>query len=153
MNEQAQELYSAVPSTRIISNCFIDIKNLIFKKRLGDGQFVEVHHAQFITYTKMMDVAIKIIKSQCQSDEELGRMIKEAQLMKDFQHDNVLGLIGLSLYDDFTPMIVLPYMVNGSLLDHIRSQDVHLTKVQILKFAIDVANGKWTKILVRFQLL
>ena len=139
---QAQELNSAVPSTSIISNCFIDKKNLIFKKRLDDGQFGEVHHAQFINDNKIIDVAIKIIKSEYHTDEELGRMIKEAQLMKDFQHDNVLGLIGLSLNDDFTPMIVLPYMVNGCLLDHIRNHDVHLTKVQILKFAIDVANGK-----------
>lgn len=61
--------------------------------------------------------------------------------MKDFHHKNVIRLIGVYLENDSLPMIVLPYMRIGSLLDYIRSDTNYLTIKNLLKFALDVAKG------------
>ena len=49
--------------------------------------------------------------------------VSECVLMKDFDHRNVLGLVGVYL-DDSTglPLILLPYMSNGDLRTYLRSK-------------------------------
>lgn len=41
--------------------------------------------------------------------------LREAAIMKNFYHDNVLRLIGISEDDDGSPLVVLPYMSRGDL--------------------------------------
>jgi len=42
-------------------------------------------------------------------------------MMKEFQHENVLTLIGILMDDDAgTPMVVLPFMKHGDLLNFVR---------------------------------
>ena len=123
------------------NNILIDQNCLIMEKELDSGQFGQVYHAKYLTDGKKIDVAVKMVKSECQSKDELGESLGEAKIMHSFKHDNVLHLIGLSMTSDFTPMVVLPYMPNGSLLKYVKGHD-DLTKVQIMNFAMDVANGK-----------
>ena len=53
------------------------------------------------------------------SPDDIISFLREALLMKDFQHANVLSLIGISMSDGHIPMVILPYMGNGDLRTYI----------------------------------
>ena len=58
------------------------------------------------------------------SEETLEAFLKEGMLMKDFNHQNVLSLIGVAFADHGLPMIILPYMGNGNLKTYISNPQV-----------------------------
>ena len=41
--------------------------------------------------------------------------------MKDFQHRNVMGMLGVCLDAGPVPYLVLPYMPNGDLLSYLKA--------------------------------
>jgi len=45
--------------------------------------------------------------------------LREAVIMKDFDHINVLRIVGVSFEADGSPMVVLPYMANADLRQYI----------------------------------
>jgi len=45
--------------------------------------------------------------------------LREAVIMKDFEHVNVLRIVGVSFEADGSPMVILPYMANGDLRQYI----------------------------------
>ena len=45
----------------------------------------------------------------------VANFLQEAVIMKDFDHINVLSLIGVVLDDQKLPMVIIPYMSNGDL--------------------------------------
>ena len=59
--------------------------------------------------------------------------------MSEFDHGNVLTLIGVCFDGNHIPNIVIPLMRNGSLLSYIKNYHVH--PLTIIKFAMDVAHG------------
>ncbi len=56
-------------------------------------------------------------------------MLQEAIKMKDFDHPNVLGLIGVSIdvHVGGSPYIVMAFMANGSLLSYLKKERANLT--------------------------
>lgn len=58
---------------------------------------------------------------------DVHMFLKEALIMKDFSHDNVMQLIGLCFGIESLPLVVLPYMKKGDVLSYIRNaQNVRL---------------------------
>ncbi|CAM6004480.1 unnamed protein product [Sphagnum balticum] len=51
----------------------------------------------------------------------LREFLREGLRMHQFKHERVLNLIGISFDDHYSPLIVLPFMANGALLDHVRN--------------------------------
>ena len=50
--------------------------------------------------------------------------------MKSFQHANVLNLIGVCIDAGVAPYLIMPYMLNGSLLSYLRKERPRLTIVE-----------------------
>lgn len=61
--------------------------------------------------------------------------------MKDFQHENVLNLIGVSFSTDNSPRVIIPFMPNGDLLTYIREERHSPTVRDLITFAIEIAKG------------
>ncbi len=61
----------------------------------------------------------------CHDDVEA--ILRESLKMRDFNHPHVLSLIGVSLDAGDSPYIVMPFMANGSLLNHLRKERPNLT--------------------------
>jgi len=53
-------------------------------------------------------------------------MMRECIRMLDFQHPHVLNIIGVCLDGGPSPLIVMPFMDNGSLLSYIRKERANL---------------------------
>ena len=82
------------------------------------------------------------------SQKDKEEITAEALIMNSFHHDNVLSLIGISFDNNGFPILVMPRMNKGSLIEFIKNKNVHLQHHELLKFALDVAQGKLTKTLL-----
>ncbi len=56
-------------------------------------------------------------------------MVQESIKMRDFDHPNILTLIGISV-DAGVPYIVMPYMANGSLRSYLMKERDNLTVME-----------------------
>ena len=62
-------------------------------------------------------------------------------VMKNFNHDNAISLIGICLdYNDWM-IIVMPYMAHDDLLRYLRNHHDSLNVNQLVQFALNVAQG------------
>ena len=67
----------------------------------------------------------------CHSMEELELFVTESVIMKNFNHRNVLGLVGVSVgvEDEIAmPYIILPYMANGDLKGYLKEKRIRCGK-------------------------
>ena len=53
---------------------------------------------------------------------DIESLVAEIIKMKDFQHSNVMSLIGVCLDAGPGVSIVMPFMANGSLLDYLKKE-------------------------------
>ncbi len=56
------------------------------------------------------------------SYSDVQSMLSEVTKMHDLAHPNVMTLLGVCVHADQGPSIVMPYMVNGSLLDYLKKE-------------------------------
>ena len=57
------------------------------------------------------------------TEQEIGDFIAECEIMVDFDHPNVMRLVGVCFdTDNGLPLIVLPYMANGDLRSFLQSK-------------------------------
>ncbi|CAG2215155.1 HGFR [Mytilus edulis] len=96
-------------------------------------------------YLRSMDekdeqlVAVKtVLKTEVQ---DINAIIDEAMIMKDFNHPNVMSLIGISIAPGEFPLVIIPFMSNGDLLSYIRSANNKPTIKDLVQFGLDVARG------------
>ena len=59
----------------------------------------------------------------------------------DYKHERILSPIGISFDDQNIPMIVLPFMANGSLLNYLKRDVYFFTAKQLLCFALQICEG------------
>ena len=57
------------------------------------------------------------------SDKE--KLLKEVTTMLSFTHPNVMSLIGVC-FDEEVPLIIMPYMSNGTVLGYVRQNQEKL---------------------------
>lgn len=122
---------------KIIGRNLLDLKTI-----LGEGHFGSVYKASFSSSDNVEIVAVKTLHDGLiyQDNRDVNMFVKEANVMKNFDHPNVLGLIGLS-FENSKPLLVLPFMKNGSLLDYLRNENLVVKLEHLINFAIQVAKG------------
>ncbi|XP_020570205.1 tyrosine-protein kinase Blk [Oryzias latipes] len=103
-------------------------------KKLGAGQFGEVWMGY---YKNTQKVAIKTLKEGTMEPEAF---LQEANLMKQLQHDRLVRLHAVVTKEPI--LIVTEYMVNGSLLDFLKSDEGGKLKMnKLIDMSAQIAEG------------
>ena len=53
---------------------------------------------------------------------EVNTFVEESLKMSRFKHAHVMGLVGVCLDSGNAPLIIMPYMANGSLLKYLKRE-------------------------------
>ncbi|GFR72269.1 tyrosine-protein kinase receptor [Elysia marginata] len=122
---------------------------LVLTMFLGGGAFGEVYEglARNILGDGSGETrcAVKTLRKSA-SENEKEEFLKEALLMKNFQHEHILGLLGVCLDND-PQFIIMELMEGGDLLSFLRScratstQSVQLLLPDLVKVCVHVARG------------
>ncbi|XP_028293535.1 tyrosine-protein kinase receptor TYRO3 isoform X2 [Gouania willdenowi] len=101
--------------------------------------------------SSVLKVAVKVLKSDVTSCDDIEQCLKEAAYIKEFNHPNVIKLIGVSLHSRPgvrlpVPMLLLPFMKHGDLhtfllLSRIGEQPFELPVHSLLSFMLDICRG------------
>ncbi|XP_078485165.1 tyrosine-protein kinase Src42A-like [Ciona intestinalis] len=103
----------------IVDEWEIDRKSIKLGKKLGSGQFGEVHKA---LWNRTTTVAVKTMKASDSLNKE--EFLKEARLMKKLHHPKLVQLFAVCTRSQ--PFyIVTELMCNGALLDYLLSNFVY----------------------------
>ncbi|KAI6201723.1 Tyrosine-protein kinase [Aphelenchoides besseyi] len=91
-------------------------EDITLVKKLGEGAFGEVHAGKLRLKTKRkVDVAIKLAKTEQVDKEKVKELMKEARLMRNYEHPNVVKLYGVAIEQE--PLMIVMELVEGGALD------------------------------------
>ncbi|KAM8881245.1 tyrosine-protein kinase Mer [Synchiropus picturatus] len=134
-----------------LKDVLVERHQLTLGKELGKGEFGAVYEGSFMSEGVDLRVAVKTMRVGIHSQEDLHDFLREAEIMKNFSHVNVIKLFGVTLERDEDsplpfPMVILPYMKHGDLrrfLIATRYGDVPMfvPHQSLLRFMIDIAAG------------
>ncbi|XP_077343180.1 proto-oncogene tyrosine-protein kinase ROS isoform X1 [Lithobates pipiens] len=125
-------------------------ENLTLCDFLGSGAFGEVYEGTAKDIlgpgTGTSKVAVKTLKSDA-TDNEKVEFLKEAHLMSQFHHPNILKLLGVCLFNE-PQYIILELMDGGDLLSYLRGarpntvyEDPLLSSMDLLDISLDISRG------------
>uniref|UniRef100_A0A096MEK3 Tyrosine-protein kinase n=1 Tax=Poecilia formosa TaxID=48698 RepID=A0A096MEK3_POEFO len=110
--------------------------DITMKHKLGGGQYGEVYVGVWKKYS--LTVAVKTLKEDTMEVEEF---LKEAAVMKEVKHPNLVQLLGVcTLEPPF--YIVTEYMPHGNLLDYLRDcEKSEVNAVVLLYMATQISSA------------
>nr|XP_032814595.1 tyrosine-protein kinase ABL1-like isoform X2 [Petromyzon marinus] len=114
----------------------IERTDITMKHKLGGGQYGEVYEGLWKKYSRT--VAVKTLKEDTMEVEEF---LKEAAMMKEIKHPNLVQLLGVCTREP--PFyIVTEFMTHGNLLDYLRecNRD-EVTAVVLLHMATQISSA------------
>ena len=77
--------------------------------------------------------SLHIAHKDLSSKQELQSFLNESILMKEFDHPNIVGLLGVCFdTPDGYPYLILPFMINGNIRDYLKDKRVHPTNTATL---------------------
>ncbi|XP_061828353.1 tyrosine-protein kinase receptor UFO [Nerophis lumbriciformis] len=134
-----------------LQDVMVDRHKLTLGKTLGEGEFGSVMEGQLTQEDCVLRVAVKTMKIAICTRSEMEDFLREAVCMKDFDHANVMRLLGVCLQTVESegypsPVVILPYMKHGDLHSYLlysRLGDcpVYLPAQMLVKFMADIARG------------
>ncbi|KAI1729587.1 protein tyrosine kinase domain-containing protein [Ditylenchus destructor] len=114
-------------------------ENVDIKVKLGGGKFGDVYKAVHKQANgKCIDVAVKKLKSM-QGKKGRSEFIKEAKIMRDLHHDNIVQMIGVAPQEE--PMLILMEFCKGGSLDGYLKKNPDTTTEQLSGFTRDACRG------------
>ncbi|KFP05586.1 Tyrosine-protein kinase Mer, partial [Calypte anna] len=134
-----------------LQDVVVDRNALCLGKVLGEGEFgsvMEGHLSQ--PEGTPQKVAVKTMKLDNFSQREIEEFLSEAACMKDFNHPNVIKLLGvcieLSSQQVPKPMVILPFMKYGDLHSFLLRSRLEMAPQfvplqTLVKFMVDIALG------------
>lgn len=136
------EMIALLQQERIL----IERNRLTLGHVLGSGQFGRVYKG----FLKMeptgehVAVAVKTLHNRQPNWDESHdsrAFLEEGLMMRDFKHDNVLELIGVTFDGSGSPMVITPYMLYGDLRSYISDEASSPTVKDLIEFGTQVAKG------------
>uniref|UniRef100_A0A7N6BUF8 receptor protein-tyrosine kinase n=1 Tax=Anabas testudineus TaxID=64144 RepID=A0A7N6BUF8_ANATE len=134
-----------------LQDVMVDRHKLTLGKTLGEGEFGSVMEGLLTHEESVLKVAVKTMKIAICTRSEMEDFLREAACMKEFDHPNVMRLLGVCLQTVESegypsPVVILPYMKHGDLHSYLlysRLGDcpVYLPSQMLVKFMTDIARG------------
>ncbi|KAM9733857.1 LOW QUALITY PROTEIN: tyrosine-protein kinase receptor UFO-like [Menidia menidia] len=134
-----------------LQDVMVDRHKLTLGKTLGEGEFGSVMEGLLTQEESALKVAVKTMKIAICTRSEMEDFLREAACMKEFDHANVMRLLGVCLQTVESegypsPVVILPYMKHGDLHSYLlysRLGDcpVYLPAHMLVKFMTDIARG------------
>ncbi|XP_036005781.1 tyrosine-protein kinase receptor UFO [Fundulus heteroclitus] len=134
-----------------LQDVMVDRHKLTLGKTLGEGEFGSVMEGLLNQEEALLKVAVKTMKIAICTRSEMEDFLREAACMKEFDHPNVMRLLGVCLQTVESegypsPVVILPYMKHGDLHSYLlysRLGDcpVYLPSHMLVKFMADIARG------------
>ncbi|XP_004479965.1 tyrosine-protein kinase receptor UFO isoform X1 [Dasypus novemcinctus] len=134
-----------------LRDVMVDRHKVALGKTLGEGEFGAVMEGQLNQDDSVLKVAVKTMKIAICTRSELEDFLREAVCMKEFDHPNVMRLIGVCFQDSEhegfpAPVVILPFMKHGDLhsfllYSRLGDQPVFLPTQMLVKFMADIASG------------
>ncbi|XP_023817067.1 tyrosine-protein kinase receptor UFO [Oryzias latipes] len=134
-----------------LQDVMVDRHKLTLGKTLGEGEFGSVMEGLLSQEDAVLKVAVKTMKIAICTRSEMEDFLREAACMKEFDHGNVMRLLGVCLQTVESegypsPVVILPYMKHGDLHSYLlysRLGDcpVYLPSKMLIKFMTDIARG------------
>ncbi|CAH1793778.1 unnamed protein product [Owenia fusiformis] len=132
-----------------VEDVLMEEDRLKIERPIGKGQFGQVYRGSLVDPNGQapMVVAVKTlhVRHHIGSDasfKDITGFLEEGLLMKDFDHINVLRLIGVIIEAaKQRPLVVLPYMELGDLKGYITKADIQITVRDLLGYGFQVAKG------------
>lgn len=114
----------------------IERTDITMKHKLGGGQYGEVYEGVWKKYN--LTVAVKTLKEDTMEVEEF---LKEASVMKEVKHPNLVQLLGVCTREP--PFyIITEFMTYGNLLDYLRECNrEEVTAVVLLHMATQISSA------------
>uniref|UniRef100_A0A914Y7S5 Tyrosine-protein kinase n=1 Tax=Panagrolaimus superbus TaxID=310955 RepID=A0A914Y7S5_9BILA len=114
-------------------------EHLDLKKKLGSGAFGEVYVGTWKkSDSETIDVAIKKLKGMMHKKERI-EFVKEAKLMRRFDHQNIVKVFGVAPQEE-PMMIILEFASGGSLQSKLKNTS-DVSNDQLLNYCKDGARG------------
>ncbi|XP_052781960.1 hepatocyte growth factor receptor-like [Mya arenaria] len=138
-----QVLDDVTVATLLEKGLLIDSDRLVLGEMVGQGNFGRVYRGYLRTVGEKeeMAVAAKTMHRNSPQDLDVQMFVREALIMKDFQHTNVMTLIGVCFGIERLPLVVLPFLENGDLLTYIRDVNRKPTVRDLTVFSVDIVSG------------
>ena len=101
---------------------------LVYRAYLNSGSgrdMVAVKTCKGMTLWHLLICSFSIIHLALSLENDKEKLLKEMTTMLSFKHPNVMSLIGVC-FDGEIPLIILPYMSNGSVLGYVKQNKKQL---------------------------
>ncbi|KAK6477786.1 ephrin type-B receptor 1-like [Huso huso] len=135
-----------------LKDVLVERSELSLGRDLGSGEFGAVYEGYFRpTDGPEIKVAVKTMRVGLYSQEDLESFLKEAEIMQNFNHTNVVRLLGVALESNPesripSPMVILPFMKHGDLRRFLLATrhgeiPMFVPSQTLLRFMIHISSG------------